>query len=91
MSEATRIWISAWEGRRVTADDIRELDGERVLVLIRLGGRGKTSGLDLEQTQTRAAQLFHVRAGKVTRFAFYFDRDRALADLGFASESGDSG
>jgi ketosteroid isomerase-like protein len=68
-----------WEDYRVEADEYRELDGERVLVLTRQGGRGKISGVEIEQLR---ASLFHVRAGKVTRRVNYWDRDRALADLG---------
>jgi ketosteroid isomerase-like protein len=37
---------------------------------------------DLGQVRARAAQLFHVRDGQVTRMVTYFDLDRALADLG---------
>jgi ketosteroid isomerase-like protein len=32
------------------------------------------------------AGLFEIREGKVTRFVAYFDRDRALAEVGLTSE-----
>ncbi len=47
MAEGFRDWLSAWEDLRVEADQYRELDDERVLVLVRNIGRGKTSGLEL--------------------------------------------
>jgi ketosteroid isomerase-like protein len=85
-TEASSDFVSAWETVRIEADGYRELDRERVLVLTRGSGRGKTSGLELAQIRTQGAHLFHVRYGKVTRFVVYWDRDRALADLGLASE-----
>jgi ketosteroid isomerase-like protein len=53
-------------------------------VLVHQGGRGKTSGLEVGQMQSKGATLFHVRGGKVTRLVNYFDRERALADLGLS-------
>ena len=79
---AFRHWAAAWEDFRIEADEYRELDDERVLVLTRRSGRGKTSGLELDKLQTRGASVFHVCDGKVTRYVVYWDRDRALADLG---------
>ena len=91
MAEAMRDFFSAWEGFRVEADDFRELDGERVLVLVHMSGRGKTSGLELEEMRAKAAELFHIRAGKVTRLVLYTERELAFADLGLSSEAGSSG
>jgi hypothetical protein len=44
--------MSAWENCRSEADEYRELDGERASVLMRHGGRGKTSGVEVEQLDT---------------------------------------
>jgi ketosteroid isomerase-like protein len=76
--------LSAFQDTGAEADEYRELDDARVLVLYRRSGRGKTSGLELGQIRSKGAVLFHARAGKVTRLAFYWDRERALADLGLA-------
>jgi ketosteroid isomerase-like protein len=85
-----RAWgdiLRAWEEYRVDVDEYRELDGERILVLTNRSGRGKTSGLDLQQMGSQGANLFHVRNGKVRRAVFYWDRARAFADLGLSSEA----
>jgi ketosteroid isomerase-like protein len=83
MAKGYREWLTAWEAYRVKAEEYRELDSERVLVLVRATGRGKTSGLDIEQIQSRGgAGLFHIRSGKVARYVIYWDRAHALADLG---------
>jgi ketosteroid isomerase-like protein len=84
MAESFGDFLCAWEGYRVEAEDFREIDAERVLVLTRNSGRGKTSGVEIGQFATKGAQLLHFRHGKVTRSVFYYDRDRALADLGLS-------
>ncbi len=84
MGEAWRSLLSAWVDYRLKPQDYRTLDDERVLVLVRAYGRGKTSDIELaESTHGRGgANLFRIREGMVVRLDAYFDRDRALADLG---------
>ena len=79
LAEDARDLLGAWEGYRAEAEEYRELDDERVLVLIRRSGRGKTSGLEIA---TKGAALFQLRDGRVTRYVTYWDRASALADLG---------
>lgn len=86
LADAFRDWLSVFAGFRVQADEYRELDEKRVLVFTRGGGHGKASGLDLGRAEAKAAHLFHVHRGKVTRLVVYFDRERALADLGLPLE-----
>jgi ketosteroid isomerase-like protein len=83
MGHTFREWLSVWEGWTAEAEEYRELDSERVLVITTSSGRGKSSGLGVGQMYgAHGANLFHVRNGKVTRLATYWNSDRALADLG---------
>jgi hypothetical protein len=68
-------------------EEFRELDAERVLVLTHSTGRGKASGMEISDKWTKAACVFHVRSGKVTRHVVYLDRERAFVDLGLSSEA----
>ena len=83
MAKGVRDFLSAWEGYRSEPSEYRELDRERVLVLLHTTARGKTSGVEIEQMR---ANLFHIRGGKVTRLLHYWSRERAFADLGLAPE-----
>jgi ketosteroid isomerase-like protein len=82
MAKALRDTLSAWEDIRVEADEFRDLDGERVLVLHHFSGRGKASGRELGQMRSQGAYLFYLRDGKVTKLVGYWERGRARADLG---------
>jgi ketosteroid isomerase-like protein len=82
VAEGWRLWLSTWQGYRVEAEEYRELDRGRVLVFVQHGGRGRASGLEIEDLKREGANVFDLRDGKVMRLAVYWDRDRALADLG---------
>ena len=82
MAKRFRGWLSTWEGFRLMVDEYRELDDETVLVLDHFSGQGKASAVNLGQIQAMGAWVFHIRDGKVMRMIRYWDRDRALADLG---------
>ncbi len=88
MTRTWREFLTVWDDYRVEAHDYRELDDERVLVALRAQGRGKTSGLDISAAGggRGSANVFQMRGGKVTKLISYFDRDRALADVGLAAE-----
>jgi hypothetical protein len=52
---------------------------------------GRASGVELADAQAtagRMAHLFHVRGDKVIKLVVYFDRGRAITELGLAPEAG---
>jgi ketosteroid isomerase-like protein len=87
MTEAFRDLLSAFEDYHPKAEEFRELDDERVLVLWHPSGRGKMSGVELGQVWSKGALLLHIRDVKVTRDVIYFDRERAFADLDLPSDA----
>jgi ketosteroid isomerase-like protein len=87
VAQGWRSFLSTWEELSAEAEEFRELDDERILVLVRYHGRGKTSGVELQQMRARGAAVFHLREGKVAKQIVYFDRERAFADLGLPSEA----
>src|SRR5438477_6561276 len=68
MASAMREALNAWEDARVVTDEYRQLDRDRVLVLVRRSGRGKSSGLEVDRLLgAKGAILIHIGAGTVTR------------------------
>ncbi len=83
MAKAWSEVLAAYTDNSIVVEEIRQIDDERVLVLSAFAGRGKASGIGAsEGIRTDGATLWQIRNGKVVRHVVYFDRDRALADLG---------
>jgi len=85
LAEAMRNLFGDFEDVSAEAEEYRELDASHVLVLARGFGRGRRSGVSASPDSpfsSRVAEVFEVHGGKVTRIVVYYDRDRALADLG---------
>ena len=83
LADAWREFLGAWESFRVDLQEIRMLDEERVLALYRRTGRGRVSGMEIEDLErSDGADVFLIRDRKVVRLATYWERARALTDLG---------
>jgi ketosteroid isomerase-like protein len=86
MSAGFGDFLRAWEDFHVKATEYREVDEERVLVLVQFSGRAKTSGVALGHMETTNAVVFHIHDGEVRRVLLYWDRERALVDLGLIQQ-----
>jgi len=82
MARAAGELFSVWDEHRTVVEEVRPLDGERVLVLGHGGGRGKASGVELDAAQWQVAALYQVRGGRVIRHVVFLDCADAFADLG---------
>jgi uncharacterized protein len=69
-----RAWLSEWDHWRAVADDFVEI-GDHVVVLATYTGRGKASGVEIEQ---EGAHVFRFRDGRVVRLEIFADRQKAL-------------
>jgi ketosteroid isomerase-like protein len=75
-----RRWFGTWDDLRVTPERFLE-DGDRVVVLLTLEGRGKGSGAPVT---LRAANVWTIRDAKVVQLVGYPNRAEALEAVGLA-------
>src|SRR5215472_2055749 len=68
-------WLRGWRDFRGEPEEFIVVDETRILVFVHNTGRGRTSGLRIDQRSV--ANLFHIHGGKVTRLVLYWDRERA--------------
>jgi hypothetical protein len=68
----------AWESFSIEPEEFIEA-GDRLVVLVKLVGRGKGSGIDVE---ARGAHVWTVRDGRAVRLEMYADPGRALEAVG---------
>jgi ketosteroid isomerase-like protein len=67
-------FLTAWEDFRVDVEEIVGLGGDVYLVLARLHGRGKESGVPIDGD---GANVIVVEGGLISRFEIHFDRSEA--------------
>ena len=72
--------IENWEELENVAAEFRDL-GDRVFVLGRLKGRGKSSGAPIDQSY---AGIFDFRGDRIWRYRVYFDRAEGLRAAGLS-------
>lgn len=72
-----RFW-GAWEARRNEPEEFIDA-GDSVVVIVRMGGRGRSSGVDVDQD---FAWVWTFCGGKITRVAVYQNRAGALEAVG---------
>jgi ketosteroid isomerase-like protein len=79
--EAVAAWFHSmedvWARLSVDAEEVTELDTERVLAVVRFSGHARGSGIDVEQ---RVAIVCTVRDGKAVRWQIHPSRDEAIAE-----------
>jgi ketosteroid isomerase-like protein len=79
--EWSRWYYGAWEG---IEDEIEEVidAGDQVVTIVTTRARGRGSGIEVEWKQNIG--VWRIRDGRITRVAWYRDRDEALRDAGIS-------
>jgi hypothetical protein len=86
MSRRYSEWLSGWKDFSAAPEEYIVVDEKRILVLVHNRGRGRMSGLALDERSV--ANFFEISGGKVIRLILYWNRNHALADLGLGPEAG---
>jgi hypothetical protein len=78
--QAFTTWTGAWEDYRVEVEELTDL-GEHVLATTHHYGRGKGSGIEVEQ---KIFQVWTLSNGMVVRARMYYNRASALEAVGLS-------
>ena len=82
--EGVRAWMldlyAAWEQLDIDLEELIEA-GDDVVAVIRVAGRGRVSGIEMEY---RPAGVWTIRDGRIVRVVWFVDRDDALEAAGIA-------
>jgi ketosteroid isomerase-like protein len=78
-------WVDMFEGITNVAEELIDLDDDRVLAVQRAGGRAKLSGAE---TEILFAVIYTIRDGKIVRGREYIDRGAAIAAARAEAEEG---
>src|SRR3954452_3788612 len=78
VAEAMRVWSGTWEDWNVEVKEIIDA-GDRVLMLARESGRGRGSGIGIDQL---TFAVFTLRHGTIVHWKGFVDRDQALEAVG---------
>ena len=73
-------FLAAWESHR--AELVETIDaGDRILVTLRLLGRGSGSGIEIDESD---AHVFELRDGRITRWENFNERSDAVEAAGLS-------
>ena len=73
-------WKAEWDDYEMLPEEFVDR-GDRVVVTVRLGGRGRGSGVEID---ARFYDVYTLRDGKIVRMDQFTDRSEALAAVGLS-------
>jgi ketosteroid isomerase-like protein len=74
-------WKSEWDDYEMLPEEFEHL-GDRVFVAVRMRGRGRASGIEVD---ARLYDVYTLREGKIIRMDQFTRRSEALEAIGLAS------
>jgi ketosteroid isomerase-like protein len=77
MVEGWREWLEPYEAYVVETEDLEDLGGGDVLILVRVHARTHRDGVTIEHAPAAVATI---RDGRLARIRFYLERDLARAE-----------
>jgi uncharacterized protein len=86
LRSAIEAWAGQWDDFRVEVERVIDAGRDRVIVIARHHGRGKSSGVPVA---TRNANLFTGRDGNTVRWEMFSSLDDAFAAIGLRKLTGE--